>query len=270
MGSIGQTLRQTREQRGVSIADVQGATKITSQNLVALEEDRLDAFPNRVYARAFLRDYANYLGLDSAPLLDQYELGWSPQAPEVKPQPAAKSSDGAGALVRSFAILVILVVVGLAVWRPVARAIQGMTHPSVAHVDDAAPAPPTTKAETKPVPPPVASANPKPTTPVVAPTPAPQGANLVVDTLTQSWIRVIVDGQPAFEGILPAFTQKSWHGSRVILFRTGNAGGVRLTFNGKKLPQIGPSGHIGKCKFVAPPPPAMPAITTGQPPAHKP
>jgi cytoskeleton protein RodZ len=64
---------------------------------------------------------------------------------------------------------------------------------------------------------------------------------------------VTVDGHQAFEGILPAFTQKSWQGSKAILFRTGNAGGVRLTLNGKKLQQIGPSGHIAQKKFSAPP-----------------
>lgn len=269
MASIGDTLKQAREKRGIAIADVHGATKITPQNLIALEEDRLEAFPNRVYARAFLRDYANFLGLDSAPLLEQYELRFAPEeqdSPAKPNQASSRSVDGAGTLVRAFAIVVILVVVALAVWRPVVRFVQRESHTSVAQVQT--PQTPTTPTPRRPALP-TATTTPKPPVtapkPVVAP-PVPQGARLVVDTLTQAWIRVVVDGHPAFEGILPAFTQKSWQGSKTIVFRTGNAGGVRLTFNGKKLPQIGPSGQIAKREFAAPPPvaptPAAPAPGT--------
>ena len=66
MESIGQVLRAERDKRGLSLSEVYDDTKITIQNLEALEQDRFDYFPNRVYARAFLRDYANFLGLDSA------------------------------------------------------------------------------------------------------------------------------------------------------------------------------------------------------------
>jgi hypothetical protein len=258
MVSIGDTLKQARDKRGIAISDVHGATKITPQNLIALEEDRLDVFPNRVYARAFLRDYANFLGLDSAPLLEQYELLWSPAGPQDKQQEkqqasSSKSSDGAGTLLRAFAILVILVVVALAVWRPVAHFIQDLSRPSIARVHNVRPAPPEPKPAPTPIPVPTAVAKPKPPSPVPTPAPVPQGARLVVDTLTQSWISVVVDGRPAFEGILPPYTQKSWQGAKTIVFRTGNAGGVRLTFNGKRLAQIGSSGQIAQRKFSVTP-----------------
>jgi cytoskeletal protein RodZ len=272
MASIGDTLKQAREKRGIAIADVHGATKITPQNLIALEEDRLEAFPNRVYARAFLRDYANFLGLESAPLLEQYEVRFAPEeqeSPTKANQATSKSVDGAGTLVRAFAIVVILVVVALAVWRPVANFVQRKSRTSVAHVQT--PAPPAPPATPKPALPTATTAsNPTPVAPkpVVAPA-VPQGARLVVDALTDSWIKVVVDGHLAFMGNLPAFKQKSWQAAKTIEFRTGNAGGVRLTFNGKKLQQIGLSGHIAERKFVAPPPTVAPAAVS-RPAAHNP
>ncbi len=77
MESIGDILRNERERRGLTLQEVNEASKITIQNLTALEENRFDFFPNRVYARAFLRDYSNFLGLDSAALLARYEDEWN-------------------------------------------------------------------------------------------------------------------------------------------------------------------------------------------------
>ncbi|MGC8862411.1 MAG: helix-turn-helix domain-containing protein, partial [Armatimonadota bacterium] len=78
--SIGDVLRAKREDRGLSFDEVHEATKITPENLAALEENRFDVFANKVYARAFLRDYANFLGLDSALLLARYEEEWAAPA----------------------------------------------------------------------------------------------------------------------------------------------------------------------------------------------
>jgi cytoskeletal protein RodZ len=81
--SIGEILKKRRGEKGLTLANAYESTKITMQNLAALEEDRFDAFPNRVYARAFLRDYANFLGVDSDELLQRYETEWG--TPVVAP-----------------------------------------------------------------------------------------------------------------------------------------------------------------------------------------
>lgn len=67
--STGQQLRQVRESRAVSLEQVSRATHIRLHYLQALEEGRLDLLPSVVQARGFLRAYAAYLGLDSAPML---------------------------------------------------------------------------------------------------------------------------------------------------------------------------------------------------------
>ena len=65
METIGELLKNRRVEKDMTLADVHEATKITVENLAALEENRFEIFSSRVYARAFLRDYANYLGIDS-------------------------------------------------------------------------------------------------------------------------------------------------------------------------------------------------------------
>jgi cytoskeletal protein RodZ len=62
--SIGAALKRTREQRGLSLAQVSETTKIRSHYLHALESDDLSSMPSAVQARGFLRIYAAFLGLD--------------------------------------------------------------------------------------------------------------------------------------------------------------------------------------------------------------
>ncbi len=71
---VGESLREARERSGTSTADAARATCIRERYLLALEEDEpLGPFPGRAYARYFLREYAQHLGLDPAPLLLAYD-----------------------------------------------------------------------------------------------------------------------------------------------------------------------------------------------------
>ena len=64
MSSFGETLRRERELRGIDLREVAEATKISVRFLQALENDRVDVLPGGIFPRAFVRQYANYLGLD--------------------------------------------------------------------------------------------------------------------------------------------------------------------------------------------------------------
>lgn len=69
MTGQGKRLQEAREARAISLEQAERDTRIIRKYLTALEEDRLDAFPAPVYARGFLKSYANYLGLDAEELL---------------------------------------------------------------------------------------------------------------------------------------------------------------------------------------------------------
>jgi cytoskeleton protein RodZ len=71
MASIGTTLREERIRLGLGIDQVEADTKIRAKYLMALEDERFDALPGTAYARAFLRDYAEQLGLDPQALVDR-------------------------------------------------------------------------------------------------------------------------------------------------------------------------------------------------------
>jgi len=74
MESIGQILKAARERRQISIADVVVATKMTSTFVKAIEADDFDALVAPVYARGFIKLYAECIGLDPMPLQKQFDV----------------------------------------------------------------------------------------------------------------------------------------------------------------------------------------------------
>src|SRR5215208_357575 len=68
---IGRYLEQKRKERGLSLEEVEHATKIRKRYLTGLEREDYAMLPDAVYARGFLKTYANYLGLDGEALSRQ-------------------------------------------------------------------------------------------------------------------------------------------------------------------------------------------------------
>lgn len=89
MDEIGQILREARENKGLSLQDIQAKTRINTRFLEALESGQYGALPTPVHVRGFLKNYARALGLDPRPLLDRYEAGQG-QAVPVPPQRAVE------------------------------------------------------------------------------------------------------------------------------------------------------------------------------------
>jgi len=92
--SIGQILRQAREDRSLTLGQVSRAIHIRVRYLQALEADEYETLPSRVQARGFLRSYASYLGLDTAQLLLTPETSLEAQPPTLEAeQPAPELSE---------------------------------------------------------------------------------------------------------------------------------------------------------------------------------
>ncbi|KYG34994.1 helix-turn-helix domain-containing protein [Alkalihalobacillus trypoxylicola] len=73
MSELGQHLKAVREEKGITLEDLQTQTKIQKRYLVAIEEGNFSTLPGIFYARAFIKSYAESIGLDPEELFDQYE-----------------------------------------------------------------------------------------------------------------------------------------------------------------------------------------------------
>ena len=86
MFDIGGSLAAARKGQGLGPADVERATLLRGRYLAALERNEFDALPGRAYARAFLRTYADALGLDADRFVDEFDARYP--EPEPGPPPA--------------------------------------------------------------------------------------------------------------------------------------------------------------------------------------
>jgi Helix-turn-helix domain len=72
MFEIGSTLREARARRGLDFPELEEITKIRSKYLRALEDEQFTVLPAPTYVKGFLRTYAEALGLEGQPFVDEY------------------------------------------------------------------------------------------------------------------------------------------------------------------------------------------------------
>ena len=71
-GQIGPILEKKRREKGLSLKEVEQATKIRTRYLEGLEREDPTSLPDPVYARGFLKTYANFLGLNGDQLSREF------------------------------------------------------------------------------------------------------------------------------------------------------------------------------------------------------
>src|SRR5574341_722686 len=86
MSSFGETLRRERELRGIELREVAEATKISVRFLQALENDRIDILPGGIFPRAFVRQFAAYLGLDPEKTVAEFIFATGGEPPPAVPR----------------------------------------------------------------------------------------------------------------------------------------------------------------------------------------
>ena len=74
MKNIGAKLRKAREEKGLSIEDAVRETNIAKKYIIAFEAEDFSQFPAEAYVLGFLKNYGEYLGLDTKELVNQYKV----------------------------------------------------------------------------------------------------------------------------------------------------------------------------------------------------
>jgi cytoskeleton protein RodZ len=73
MSVFGDTLRQARVSKGVTLREAEQATRINRHHLSALEEEDFAVLPPLIYQRGIVRNYSAYLDLDPGKSLAMFE-----------------------------------------------------------------------------------------------------------------------------------------------------------------------------------------------------
>jgi len=137
MTSVGQHLRELREARRMSIAEVSRATRVPVASVERIEADRFDELPGEVFVRGFLRAYARAVEVPPDDVLARYtasrRVAWVTPLPISSPVRPARSRRFGVAI--AFVLLLILFTLALSiVLRP-----RGDDMPQELSVGDAAP-----------------------------------------------------------------------------------------------------------------------------------
>lgn len=69
---FGHYFRQRREERGLSLREIENVTSIRCAYLDAIEQGKIVSMLSPVYAKGFVRQYANFLGLDGDRFIKEY------------------------------------------------------------------------------------------------------------------------------------------------------------------------------------------------------
>jgi cytoskeleton protein RodZ len=268
---IGRLLEHRRKERGLTLEEVEQATKIRKRYLSGLERDNYAILPGAVYARGFLKTYANYLGLDGQALSRQLksrsntrrergiDYNPGPESDFEKPLIAPGTLSGAQKRKVSTSAIVTLIVAVLALAAVigalyfVGRGAQvskernppsGESQPrqeqqNVAGRENAPEAGSTKEVAG-------GSTAGDAEKPAVSKQSAPPDTLRVLVSVTElpSWILIRTDGTTAYEQVAqPGFSQ-TFEAEQRLYIKSGNAGAVRVEINGQDAGALGGSGEI--------------------------
>lgn len=248
---LGEILKERRESLNLSVEEVAKATKLKKSTILALENGNYKELQEPIYIRGFLKIYTSILDLDYnklSPILDK-ELRSAGKLEEEEKE----GNKRLGFLFLLTGILVTIIIFVFVFYRgPLGFIIRRETQTNRVEVSQQNES---IEEEVKPLekvileePPP------KEERVAITETPSqriPEKKEIFVEIkgLDYSWLRVIVDGNKVFEGFLNTGDLYSWKGKEKIVVRTGNAGGINITINGKNLGTLGKKGEVLEKEF---------------------
>ena len=85
--TLGEKLRQAREERGITISEVAEQTRISPHYLELIEVDDYRTLPGGIFNKGFVKSYAKYVGIDEVEALQDYSKIISTQTGEPDDEP---------------------------------------------------------------------------------------------------------------------------------------------------------------------------------------
>lgn len=247
MDTFFEELQKARLLRGITIAEIEEKTRISGHFLTALEEGNTSVLP-QPYVRAFLREYAEAIGLDANETLKRFAeaTGTAPPPPPLpamgepsQPSPETsqeqRSSEPLGVrpatkiALGAAAFLVLLIAVWLLIpWGDRDAVKEISFERAVKEAEGRAPAQSSTPGETRAL-----------SSPAVS-----DSLTLVVQTSERVWVELSIDNQKPQNIMLSTNDRATWKARDRFTVTVGNAGGIRFKLDSKELQPIGKPGQV--------------------------
>ncbi len=244
MESFGAYLKGLREEQGKALEEIAENTKIAVANLDLLERDRYELLPPRVFVKGFIRSYVQELGLAPEEPLRRFEEftkeGELPDYGLQEPPVFSQNKSFLSFIHRSWFTMILtaagLISLGILILtattrlffednsgkttQPVVRTIQPANYGSASsRTGDVSGRPQSAAPESR----------------------RTFGGRKVLEirAVANAWIRVEADKGPAEELMMSPGDVQVFTANDGFTLQTGNAGGLRIRFDGKELPSLG-------------------------------
>ncbi|MGI6576390.1 MAG: helix-turn-helix domain-containing protein [bacterium] len=250
--SIGQLLKQAREEQGYTLRDVEEETKIRIRYIQALEEEDFASLPGQVYVKGFLRSYAKFLGISGDKLINMFNTLKGEEKKQEK-----KSEEKITIKAKEKPLPLLAILRGIVIIALLAVAISYFSNNWLSKAPEYGEEPGINGEMQIEEPDPSEQMEPDEE-------PDLNEQNLVTEirntdrigeyTLSgvpieltakaeggDCWIRVIADGKIVAEEILASGDEKVFTGQAELLLKAGNPGVLVLKLNGKELGIAGTS-----------------------------
>ncbi|MDP3788784.1 MAG: DUF4115 domain-containing protein [Candidatus Omnitrophota bacterium] len=237
LSTIGERLRSTRESKGLSLEDVHKATKIHPNTINDLEKGRLEDKVGEAYVRAFIKNYAAYLGMDAKSIMAEYSSRRNttekssagiekdePRKKEQAPRKKAPQKNSNTELIRSVMAILVSIAVIFALMLGLLKFGQ-YAKGAIANIK--------IKKSTiskKAVPPALLPVK------TIIPIPRQDKLTLSVAASSDVWLKVIADGKVVFHKALSRKSKETWKAEKEIrLAEIGKPEALELNVNGKEI-----------------------------------
>lgn len=257
---LGSYLREIRLQRSLSIESISLRTRIQARLLRAIEDVNPAALPEPVYVRALVKQYADALGLRGDDFASAFpaQPGLQGLTPSWKHLHSGRKRPFRLYLIYILALISLISGVSILVKRS-AMETADTTAPANSLAQSETEAAPEAATTSQGVGVSTTAQPPATQTSITATSTAGEGGaeagstttdvsgkNVVVSMQLEAkcWLRIVADGQVAFEGTLEKGEQRTWKANEQITIVAGNAGGVVIALNDQEAKPLGDPGSV--------------------------
>ena len=243
---LGAALRQVRIERQISLDTIAQNTQISTRLLEAIEIGDTTELPEPFYIQALVAKYAR--AVDAAEIQFKIEPALN-EGVDTNSSRKNHRQIRFNFQLRSLHLYLLYIVLVLVSVTGITALVERPIIVNEAPVDSPVlvPEPNPSQAETtSQVSQPQTSATPQ----FISQTTNSDEVSVGINLQERCWLKVMVDGKVAFEGILPQGTKRQWSGKQEVTIRAGNAGGVVISFNNEQQQVLGAPGQVEEITYT--------------------
>ncbi|VAX29774.1 hypothetical protein MNBD_NITROSPIRAE02-1177 [hydrothermal vent metagenome] len=224
---LGEYLRKHREKANLSLKEISLITRIRCEYLKALENEEFEKIPGEVFVRGYIKEFLKTISIEPSEAIRLYNEQKKASAATQEPLPLPPKIRFSPQLLL-YPLVALLIIIPMIMLYPYNKSTNDLEGKA--------------KRESKIDR--VVTMIPNPVTPAEA-----DYTNkhvLEITAIEDTWIFLRIDDNLSYSMILEPGQKRIWTGDRQFFLKVGNAGGIRLTFDGREIGAPGKRGHVVK------------------------